>query len=841
MKIECLNEIDQQAESSLLRLQQLWQSTHSLPTSQQQPFTEALEDHYLTLQELQAVVEELRSQNENLAAIHQVLEVERQRYQELFELAPDGYLVTDTEAIILEANQAAGELLNCSPKRLIGKPLILFVDGESRRNFHTTLSQIQSSKKTTGWEVQIQPRNLAPFAGLFKVVVVRNSEAQVIGLRWSLQDITQRQQYEATVEIARSSLEKQMEERTVELSKTNQQLKQEIAQRQQVEAVLRQQTEWARLMMGIQAQIRQSLNLEEILNTTVAEVRQFLGADRVVVYQAESTGAASVVSESVDAACTSLLGIKIDTPLFRERVALYRQGNTRVIHDIQDIESPTALNQFLQQQQVKASLTVPILHGNQFWGLLAIHQCGRSRQWQQLEVELLQQLATQVSIAIGQSQLYSQVVQLNTNLETQVQQRTAQLQKSLDFEAMLKRISDDVRDTLDEGQILQIAVWELAIVLNIHGCNTGLYDAELTTSSISYEYTVGMDSLQGQIVQMQNFPEVYRQLLQGQYFQFCELVPNWQAPVTILACPIFDDRGVIGDLWLFKQPEAAFNELEIRLVQQVANQCAIAIRQARLYQAAQVKIQELETINRFKDDFLHTISDELRTPLANMKMAIQMLGTILHRRELSTQIAQAAPEQNKVERYFQILSTECERELNLIDDLLDLHNLSDHPQRSVLTSIRLQDWLPQIVEPFKQRSRNYQQSLSIDIPPDLPRLICEPNSLGRILTELLNNACKFTPSGEKIVVQAQTVEMLNPTSIPKIQISVSNWGVEIPASKLTRIFEKFYRISSHDFWNQGGTGLGLALVQQLVVHLGGKVSVESSAHQTCFTVELPLN
>jgi signal transduction histidine kinase len=109
------------------------------------------------------------------------------------------------------------------------------------------------------------------------------------------------------------------------------------------------------------------------------------------------------------------------------------------------------------------------------------------------------------------------------------------------------------------------------------------------------------------------------------------------------------------------------------------------------------------------------------------------------------------------------------------------------------------------------------------------------------LTELLNNACKFTPSGEKIVVQAQTVEMLNPTSVPKIQISVSNWGVEIPASKLTRIFEKFYRISSHDFWNQGGTGLGLALVQQLVVHLGGKVSVESSAHQTCFSVELPLN
>ncbi len=102
------------------------------------------------------------------------------------------------------------------------------------------------------------------------------------------------------------------------------------------------------------------------------------------------------------------------------------------------------------------------------------------------------------------SQLYRQVVQRNTTLESLVQEQTAQLQKSLNFEAMLKRICDDVRDTLDEKQILQAAVWELAVGLNIHGCNVGLYDALLVTSTISYEYTVGIDSAWGQVVKMQD-------------------------------------------------------------------------------------------------------------------------------------------------------------------------------------------------------------------------------------------------------------------------------------------------------------------------------------------------
>ncbi len=128
---------------------------------------------------------------------------------------------------------------------------------------------------------------------------------------------------------------------------------------------------------------------------------------------------------------------------------------------------------------------------------------------------------------------------------------------------------------------------------------------------------------------MASLPEVYQQLLKCQYFQFCMTIPNPARPTckqtAILSCPIFDDQGVLGDLWVFKEKEEIFNDQEIRLVQQVANQCAIAIRQARLYQQAQIQVKALEELNHLKDDFLSTVSHELRTPIANMKMAIQML------------------------------------------------------------------------------------------------------------------------------------------------------------------------------------------------------------------------
>nr|WP_290226651.1 PAS domain S-box protein [Trichocoleus desertorum] len=603
----------------------------------------------------------------------------------------------------------------------------------------------------------------------------------------------------------------------------------DITERKRAERALQKQTDRERLMRLIAQRIHQSLNLEEILNTTVAEVRQFLKTDRAIIFRFNPDGSGVVNVESVTAGWNPILGRVIHDRCFAPIASRATPRHTiRAIADLDAAEVDPCYVEMLAPLQVKASLVVPILQGEQLWGLLIAHHCSAPRQWLPPEVNFLEELATQVAIAIQQSELYQQVQRLNSALESQVAERTVQLQQALNFEAMLKRITDKVRDSLDESHILQTAVRELALVLQVACCDTALYDANYTTSTICYEYTTSLPASWGRVLKMADFPELYSQLLQGQYFQFCEIVPNpCRDKVAMLACPIFDDQGAIGDLWLFRSREAAFSELEIRLVQQVTNQCAIAIRQARLYQEAQAQVRELEKLNRLKDDFLSTVSHELRTPVCNIKMAIQMLELSLQRETFLTQAS------SKTGRYLQVLKDECNREISLINDLLDLQRLEVGSQPLNLEIIQPQEWIRGVVQPFYDRARGREQRLRLELPTRLPPILSHSSSLTRILAELLNNACKYTPPGEEIVVSVQPAP-------GQVQLKVTNFGVEIPAAELPYIFDKFYRVPSTDPWKQGGTGLGLALVQKLAEHLGGAIAVESAARQTCFTVKLPL-
>ncbi|MEO0430151.1 MAG: ATP-binding protein [Cyanobacteria bacterium J06656_5] len=430
----------------------------------------------------------------------------------------------------------------------------------------------------------------------------------------------------------------------------------------------------------------------------------------------------------------------------------------------------------------------------------------------------------------------TQIRHTNRALRQKLDERNSALDKLTEFEATLKRITDRVRDSLDEKQILQTAVQELTEALDVRGSNTSLYDLEQGTSTIYYEYTT-LPSDRGRVSQMEAFPEVYHQLLEGQYFQFCSIAPNpVRGLVSMLACAIFDDRGVLGDLWLINDKEHGFSDDEIRLVQQVANQCAIAIRQARLYQESQTQVRELEQVNNLKDDFLSTVSHELRTPVTSMRVALQLLGvTLTQELGLEQELTKPNAEQGRIARYYRILKEECEREISLINDLLDLQRLDVGNHDLALQQINLDDWLPALVSSFQERATSRQQQLKVSIARNIPGLRSDLSSLDRIWAELLNNACKYTPPGGDISLSVER------SDANTLKFALVNTGVEIPQGELPRIFDKFYRVPSADPWKQGGTGLGLALVQKLVHHIDGVIKVTSGDNRTCFTIEMPLS
>lgn len=378
---------------------------------------------------------------------------------------------------------------------------------------------------------------------------------------------------------------------------------------------------------------------------------------------------------------------------------------------------------------------------------------------------------------------------------------------------------------------MQTAVQELAQAIGVVCCDASLYTPEQQTKTIRYEYLQGeIDSAQGAVLPLEQDTALYRQIMQGQTFQCCflpatpNLIRNIAARMAVLVCPLMDDRGVLGDLWLFKSRETPFEDLEIRLAQQVANHCAIALRQARLYQAVQNQVRELEKLNRLKDDFLSTVSHELRTPVSNMKMAIHLLRNI--------------PTPEKRECYLNILNTECQRELNLVNDLLDLQRLESGTwEFTAIEAVDLAQFIPSIVAPICEQAAT-QKQVQVNLCPSLPVVQIDRVSLKRIVTELLTNACKYTRSSAAIQCSMNVIAA--EAAVATLVITVQN-AAEIPPSELPRIFDKFYRIPNADPWKQGGTGLGLALVRKLAERLGGSIQVTSGQGLTTAEVQLPVH
>jgi signal transduction histidine kinase len=404
----------------------------------------------------------------------------------------------------------------------------------------------------------------------------------------------------------------------------------------------------------------------------------------------------------------------------------------------------------------------------------------------------------QANAALQQAQIelkakQIELLELNAHLEEQVQLRTAELQQALNFESLLRKISDKVRSSLDEGKILQIVVQELGSELKLDWCEINVNEIDLLHPTVTYLYQDGRITSQDQ----------------------------FQMNINLI-----DEQIVLGNLQLFRRSRD-FNVLETRFIHQISSHCVVALRQSRLYQAAQAQVQELERLNQLKDDFLSTVSHELRTPLSSMKMALQMLEISLEklgifRHEIAT-----------IHRYFNILQEEQQRELRLINDLLDLARLDAEAEPLKLTTIRLQDYIPHLAEAFCDRFQQQEQHLIIRIPDHLPALTTDLAYFERIISELLQNACKYTPAQERVTLWAEAIDN-------GLRLGMTNTGVEISESEWERVFDKFYRIPNGDPWKHGGTGLGLALVRKLTERLGGHIIARSAAGATSFILDFTI-
>jgi two-component system, OmpR family, phosphate regulon sensor histidine kinase PhoR len=228
--------------------------------------------------------------------------------------------------------------------------------------------------------------------------------------------------------------------------------------------------------------------------------------------------------------------------------------------------------------------------------------------------------------------------------------------------------------------------------------------------------------------------------------------------------------------------------------------------------------RRLETVRR---DFVANVSHELRTPIASVRSAAETLRMAIEH------------DPRAAMQFVDIIERNARRLGELISDLLDLSRMEVKEYRLHVEPIDVAAACEKCVAPFAERASSRRIRVALPAAMDLPRAAGDPIAVDRVLTNLIDNALKYSPEGASVSVDARATG-------DQVQVSVSDTGPGIDPKHLPRLFERFYRIDTGRSRDMGGTGLGLSIVKHLVEAMGGEVTVESTVGKgSIFAVSLP--
>ena len=247
----------------------------------------------------------------------------------------------------------------------------------------------------------------------------------------------------------------------------------------------------------------------------------------------------------------------------------------------------------------------------------------------------------------------------------------------------------------------------------------------------------------------------------------------------------------------------------------------------KVYQELQREQSEMEKLERIRKDFVINVSHELRTPLASIQgYTDTLLDGALH-----------DPDHNV--RFLGIIQQNAERLGRLTADLLTLSRIELKTQKFQFAGYYVNGLLRQNVESMQPLADKKEVSIVVDPAPPDAEVFCDSEAVHQILTNLMDNALKYTPAGNKIYVGAR---VLDGPGTEKVEIYVRDTGIGIPQQELPRLFERFYRVDKARSRELGGTGLGLAIVKHLARAQGGEVRVESDLNEgSTFFFTLPVH
>ncbi|HEY9672205.1 MAG TPA: ATP-binding protein [Waterburya sp.] len=653
------------------------------------------------------------------------------------------------------------------------------------------------------------------------------------------------------------------------------------------------------LLHRITNHIRQSLELQEILSATVAEIRSLLQTDRVKVYRFHPDGTGQVIAESIaHNRLPSLMGLNFPAgdipPQAREMFVQARQRSIVDVaaqtillsrgdaplstgeltiedlhqHPIEDIlqrpVDPCHVD-YLTAMGVQSSLVIPILHQEQLWGLLVSHH-SQPQAFREEDLRLIELVANQLSIAIAQSQLLS-------HTREQVRQET-----------IINQITTLLHSPRNQREILQLVLGRIVRAVSASGGrlylkasdNSSLYTygtqpvlSELEKPTVLEENSFWQQLMQPEAdpspsdnnLRLRLIPDVYQEP------QLESLIQAFQ-PTRIrgfLVMPLQYGQESLGCLSIFRNSVAVetrwagYWEQDER--QQQPRKSFEIWRELKQNQPAKWTSEDIELIESLSIHLAMAVMQYRLYQLEKRNLELEVARAVAEEssrlkshflastsHELRTPLASTLnclqilrkgfyKNETELNKYIQLAEQSTRNVVSLINDVLDIAKIEAGRITVDLEPISLQSLLQELRDVFSLESQ--RKAVALIIESEIDSIDADKDKLRQVLTNLLSNAFKFTETGEV------RIKVTKPKDQPVVEFTVTDTGIGIDINQRELLFEPFVQEDGSIKRRYGGTGLGLAICQRLVELMGGKIQLDSPGKNqgttVRFTLPYPLN
>jgi signal transduction histidine kinase/putative methionine-R-sulfoxide reductase with GAF domain len=576
------------------------------------------------------------------------------------------------------------------------------------------------------------------------------------------------------------------------------------ARNSELGAALEQQTATSELLKVIG---RSNFVLQPVFDTLAENAIRLCDADRAMIFRFDGENLQVVAAYNISPELRAFHDLNPIAPSRGScvgRMALER----RTIH-IHDVRADTEYTYGGQQiDPYRTSLAVPMLRAGDLMGAINIVRY-EVLPFTESQIALMETFADQAVIAIENTRLFEEVQALG--------EVGRAVSSTLDLKVVLKTIVDRAVDLsgTDGGSIFyyreEVGVFEL-------GETSGL-DEEVVARFRKLDISTRETGLGEVITKRQplQIPDILKRA--SNPLRDVALEASLRAALIV---PLLGAEGPLGALLLQRRQPGEFPQAVVDLMQTFADQSAIAIENARLFEKIAQKSRELEIASQHKSQFVANMSHELRTPLA----------AILGYAELMQEGFYEPLGQKSMDALTRIRSN-GKHLLGLINTVLDIAKIESGQFSLNLSEYALESVVETVHAATESLAKTKKLALRAEVAKNLPVGLGDEQRLTQVLLNLVGNAIKFTDTGE--------VRIIATAVNGHFTVAVTDTGPGIPPEELKRVFDQFHQIDNSNTKAKGGTGLGLAIAKQIVEMHGGRIWVESTLGKgATFQMELPV-